>query len=136
MRYDTKFALAVSPDLAAWQKLNVVAFLAGGLAGAAPETVGEPYADGSGRAYGPLIRQPILIFAAESAALTAMLQRAGDGAVQVSLYTRDLFSTGHDAANRAAVAAVPTEGLDLVGLGFYGPRKAVDRLTKGLALHP
>lgn len=136
MKYDTKFALAVRPDLAAWQKLNVVAFLAGGLAGAIPETLGEPYADASGRTYGPLIRQPILIFAAEADALAAILAKTDGGEVRVTLYTRELFSTGNDADNRAAVAAVATEALDLVGLGLYGPRKAVDRLTKGLPLHP
>lgn len=52
-----------------------------------------------------------------------------------TLYTEELFGTDHDAANRAAVRAVPAEELRLVGLGIYGPRNAVDRTVKGLALH-
>ena len=51
-------------------------------------------------------------------------------------YTSALFDTGHDAANRAAVAAVATEALDLVGIGLHAERKEVDKVTKGLALHP
>jgi hypothetical protein len=47
-----------------------------------------------------------------------------------------LFSTGHDEANRAAVAAVPREALDLVGLAFHTGRNVADKITKGLKLHP
>ena len=32
MRFDTKIAIAVRSDLAVWQKLNVTAFLASGIA--------------------------------------------------------------------------------------------------------
>jgi hypothetical protein len=32
MTFDTKIAIVVREDLAAWQKLNVAAFLSGGLA--------------------------------------------------------------------------------------------------------
>jgi hypothetical protein len=53
-----------------------------------------------------------------------------------AIYTKELFSTGHDAANRAAVAAMPTDALDLVGLALHAERKAVDSAVKGLALHP
>ena len=40
--FDTKIALIVRDDLATWQRLNVVAFLASGIASAAPEVMGEP----------------------------------------------------------------------------------------------
>lgn len=135
MRYDTKIAIVVRDDLATWQKLNVASFLAGGLVGASPELAGEPYQDGSGRFYGPLIRQPVLIFAASGAELTNMLQRAQQRGVRPHLYTKELFATGNDVDNRAAVAAVSTDALDLVGLGLHAERKEIDKITKGLKLH-
>src|SRR5262245_29574683 len=64
MTFDTKIAIAVREDLAVWQKLNVTAFLSGGLVGCYPELVGERYRDASGLAYGPLVRQPVMIFSA------------------------------------------------------------------------
>jgi hypothetical protein len=136
MRFETKIAILVRADLAVWQKLNVASFLAGGLVGADPELAGEPYVDGSGGVYGPLVRQPMLIFAASAADLTRALHRALDAGLRPAIYTRELFATGHDAANRAAVAAVPTDALDLVGLALHGERKAVDKVVKGLSLHP
>jgi hypothetical protein len=136
MRFATKIAILVRADLATWQKLNVASFLAGGLVGADPELAGEPYVDGSGRVYGPLVRQPMLIFAADAAELTRTLQHALDAGLRPAIYTKELFATGHDAANRAAVAAAPTDALDLVGLALHGERKAVDKAVKGLALHP
>ena len=135
MRYDTKIAIVVRDDLATWQKLNVASFLAGGLVGASPELAGEPYQDASGRFYGPLIRQPVLIFAASAAELTNVLQRAQQRGIRPHLYTKDLFATGNDIDNRAAVAAVATEALDLVGLGLHAERKEIDKIIKGLKLH-
>ena len=136
MRFDTKIAIVVRDDLLVWQKLNVAGFLAGGLAGAEPVLAGEPYVDGSGRVYGPLVRQPILIFTATAAELARTLRRAMERGLRPSIYTRALFATGNDVDNRAAVADVATDALDLVGLGLHAERKDIDKVTKGLGLHP
>lgn len=51
------------------------------------------------------------------------------------MFTADLFATGHDEANRAAVAAVARDALDLVGIAVHGPRNAVDKVLRGASLH-
>jgi len=136
IRFETKITIVVRDDLATWQKLNIASFLAGGIAGSYPELVGERYADASGKSYGPLIRQPILIFAATGEDLKKVLERAASRGIEPSIYTRELFLTGNDGDNRAAVAAVPTGELDLVGIGLHAERKIVDKIIKGLSLHP
>ncbi len=136
MRTDTKIAVIVRDELAIWQKLNVASFLAGGLVGVYPELAGERYVDASGRAYGPLIRQPILVFAAAGTELRTAFQRATERNLPVSIYTRELFTTGNDGDNRAAVAGVATDSLDLVGLALHAEGKEVNKVTKGLKLHP
>ena len=65
----TKVALIVREDLAIWQKLNVTAFLATGVAAMAPEAMGEPYEDSAGRSYSRLLGQPMLVFSATRAQL-------------------------------------------------------------------
>jgi hypothetical protein len=135
IRFDTKFVVVVRDDLAVWQKLNVASFLAGGIAGADPQLAGDPYRDGSGKLYGRLVRQPILILAGSGADIATAVRRAKERGLLPSIYTHDLFATGHDAANRAAVAAVATEALDLVGMGVHGDRRDVDKAIKGLKLH-
>jgi hypothetical protein len=136
MRFETKIAIVVRDDLATWQKLNVACFLSSGLVGSCPELAGERYVDASGRTYGPLVRQPILVFRGSEEELVRTLDRATAAGLQPSIYTRALFTTGNDADNRAAVAALPTDALDLVGLGLHGERKTIDKVTKGLTLHP
>ncbi len=136
MTSDTKIAIVVREDLAPWQKLNVAAFLSGGLAGCYPQIVGERYSDASGADYGPLVRQPILIFAAATEELAGCLNRARERGIAPSIYTTDLFRTFNDADNRAAVAAVATDRLDLAGLALHAERKLVDKVVKGLKLHP
>ena len=100
------------------------------------ETIGEPYEDGSGNRYLPMFRQPVLVYAATAAALTAAHERAVRRGMALALYTEELFRTGNDVDNRAAVRAVATDKLRLVGLAVYGRRNDVDRVLKGLALHP
>jgi hypothetical protein len=56
--------------------------------------------------------------------------------VELAVYTNELFETGHDEANRAAVAAVPEDELDLVGIAFLAERKVVDKVVDRLRLHP
>jgi hypothetical protein len=136
IRFDTKIAVLLREDLEPWQRLNVTAFLVSGLGSAVPEVVGEPYADADGVAYLPMLRQPVLIFEATKETLTAAHARALSRALPRSLFTSDLFSTGNDRDNRAAVRAVPTGELDLVGLAVYGPRNGVDKVVKGARMHP
>ncbi|HEY6275504.1 MAG TPA: DUF2000 domain-containing protein [Streptosporangiaceae bacterium] len=136
MRFDTKIAIAVRDDLAAWQRLNVTAFLASAVAGGRPEVIGERYQDGSGHLYLPMFRQPVLIYAADAAALTGAHGRALARDLDIAVYIEPMFATGHDEANRATVLAVPAAELPLVGLAVYGPKNAVDKIFKGFALHP
>src|SRR5689334_19824322 len=72
MRFDTKIAMAVRSDLAVWQKLNVTAFLASGIAAGIGEVAGKPYEDGSGNRYLEMFRQPVLVYTGPADALAAV----------------------------------------------------------------
>jgi hypothetical protein len=133
---ETKVALLVRDDLLAWQELNVAAFLATGIAGAAPEAMGEPYLDAAGRRYVPLLGQPMLIYAASGGDLLKARRIALERGLTTAAYVAAMFTTGHDAANRDAFRAEPADTPDLVGLALRGPKKDVDKATKGLRLHP
>jgi hypothetical protein len=135
MQFDTKIAVVVRTDLEAWQKLNVTAFLAGGIAAAFPGCIGDAYEDGSGTKYLPLIGQPILIYGADRAALSRALKRALARNVAPALYTDDMFKTTHDAANREVVKAVARADLNLVGLAMRAERKVIDKIVDGLKFH-
>ena len=65
LQFDTKIAVVIRTDLGAVAETQVASFLAGGIAAAFPECIGEPYEDGSGTKYLSLIGQPILIYGAD-----------------------------------------------------------------------
>jgi hypothetical protein len=134
--FDTKVAILVLDDLPLWQKLNVTAFLATGIAGAAPDAMGEFYEDGAGRRWARLLGQPILIFAATPEDLRRAHRVSLEKRLTCAAYVRAMFSTGHDAANREAFRAEPADAPDLVGLALRGPKKDVDKVTRGAKLHP
>jgi hypothetical protein len=134
MQFDTKIAVVLRDDLRMWQKLNVTAFTISGIA-SLPEVIGEPYVDASGTTYLPMIKQPILIFEATPIQLRAAYTVAQHHDVACSIYIEDLFATPHDEANRAAVRAVPSADLTLVGIAIRGRKKVMDKVVKGLRLH-
>jgi hypothetical protein len=135
VRSNTKIAVVLREDLAVWQKLNMTAFLVSGVAGTDADTIGEPYEDASGHRYLPMFRQPVLIFAGDAEQLRRAYERLRAGGLRFSVFTDDLFATGNDGDNRAAVKAVRSEDLRIAGLALRGDRKAVDRALKGLSLH-
>ncbi|MFI6462880.1 DUF2000 family protein [Streptomyces sp. NPDC050538] len=136
MRFDTKIAVLLRDDLEPWQRLNVTSFLVSGLGTQVPEVVGEPYEDADGVAYLPMFRQPVLVFEATKETLKAAHGRVLSRALPRAVFTSDLFATGNDRDNRAAVRAVATAELDVVGLAVYGPRNGVDKVVKGARMHP
>ncbi len=136
IRFATKIAVLLAGDLAVWQRLNVTAFLVSGVAATRPELIGEPYEDADGTTYLPMFGQPVLVFAGDAAVLTAAHGRALDRGLRPAVFTRDLFGTGNDRDNRAAVRAVKRADLDLAGLALHGPRNTVDKIVKGAKLHP
>ena len=136
-QFDTKAAVVVCDDLATWQRLNVTAFLMSGLtAQAGAAAIGDDYEDADGRRYLPLLVQPVLVFEASAAKLTTVRERAERRGVTIAIYTREMFATGNDEDNRAAVRAVPTEALDLVGIGLRAPHRDADAVLRGLTRHP
>jgi hypothetical protein len=134
--FDTKVAVVVRDDLLVWQRLNVTAFLMAGVTAAAgPEAIGEDYIDADDRRYLPLLVQPVLIYEASAGKLQTVRDRAERRGTPVALYTAEMFTTGKDEENRAAVRAVPTAELDLVGLGLRAPHRDADAIVRGLARH-
>src|SRR5215470_671193 len=99
--FDTKVAVVVRDDLAAWERLNVTAFLMAGItAQAGAEAIGEDYEDADGRRYLPLLVQPVLVFETGAAKLQTLRERAERRETPIAIYTMDMFSTGKDEDNR------------------------------------
>ncbi|ADB30437.1 conserved hypothetical protein [Kribbella flavida DSM 17836] len=136
IRFDTKLAVLLRDDLATWQRLNVTAFLVSGLAATIPELTGLPYEDADGTQYLPMFRQPVLVFEGSKELMAVAHSRALGRRLPHSIFTADLFATGNDRDNRAAVKAVAQSELDLVGLALHGPKNAVDKTLKGTHMHP
>ena len=136
VRFDTKIAVVLRGDLEVWQRLNVTSFLVSAIGQQSPEVIGEPYRDADGTEYLPMFRQPVLVFEGTKENLVKSHERALSRGVALSVFTADLFATGNDRDNRAAVRAVRGADLDLVGVAMYGPRNDVDKIVKGARMHP
>ena len=134
--FPTKAAIVIRDDLALWQRLNVTGFLVSGLIGGADERViGEDYVDADGKHYLPMLVQPLLVLESSGSKLKTVRRRAAERGIKVAIYTAELFATGNDEANRAAVRTVPTEELDLVGVGLRAPHRDTDAILRGLRRH-
>ncbi|RHJ27566.1 DUF2000 family protein [Lactococcus lactis] len=135
MSFDTKIKIALSNDLASWQELNVTAFLISGIAGT-QNIIGQPYIDKSENTYLPMSQQPIMIHTATREQLQTILQKSISKDVVVTIYTEELFTTYNDEDNRKSISQFTTEQLNIVGIGVRGKKSHVDKLFKGIELHP
>jgi hypothetical protein len=134
--FDSKIAIVVRDDLQTWQKLNVTAFLMSGVVGGTAGLIGDIYRDRVGNAYHALSIQPVIVLAADGETITSVHRRALERGVRHALYIEEMFSTGHDAANRAVVAECDPETAKVVGVGLRADKKIVDKITKGARMHP
>lgn len=134
MELENKLVVIVRDDLFVWQKLNVTAFLMSGIGGT-QNIIGEPYVDGDQISYLPMSKQPIMIYSASGQELKVILKKALTKEVKMTIYTEEIFNTYNDKDNRAKIADYKTDDLNLVGIGMYGKKNHVDRLTKGINLH-
>ncbi|MDB5971152.1 MAG: hypothetical protein JWQ90_3602 [Hydrocarboniphaga sp.] len=136
MLFDTKVSILILDELLVWQKLNVTAFLATGIAAEAPDALGQPYIDAAGRRHARLLGQPMMVYAARPEQLQRAYRVGIERELTRAVYVRSMFSTGHDEANRAAFSIEPADAPDLVGIAVRGLKKDVDKAIKGCALHP
>ncbi|MGO1121011.1 DUF2000 family protein [Rhodovibrionaceae bacterium A322] len=133
--FDTKIAIVVRDDLATWQKLNVTAFLMSGITGANPDLIGEAYEDKDGKRHLPMSVQPVIVLTGPANILTKIRNRAHDRGVETVAYIEEMFSTGHDAANRAVFAEHDAGEDNTVGMALRAEKKIVDKITKGAKMH-
>ena len=128
-----KIAVVLREDLEPWKRLNVASFTISGIA-AMPGVVGPPYRDALGLAYLPMFQEPVLIFGASADEMRRTAERARSREVAFSVFIEQLFDTFNDVDNRAAVAAIATPDLSIVGMAFRCERKTADKILKGLKL--
>jgi hypothetical protein len=133
--FDTKIAIVLREGLAPWQELNVTAFLATGIAAQSPQIIGEPYRDAAGNVYNPMSIQPIVVLSADVDLIRTIHRRSLERGVVGSAYIEEMFSTGHDAANRAVFAQFTPDDAKLVGIALRAEKKIVDKIVKGATMH-
>lgn len=134
--FDTKIAIIVRDDLAQWQKLNVTAFLMSGITAANADLIGEQYVDKDGKCHLPMSRQPLIVLSATPNVLRNVRNRANERGIPTVAYIEEMFTTGHDEANRAVFSEHTSSEENTVGIALRAVKKIVDKITKGAKMHP
>ena len=76
------------------------------------------------------------MLAADRETIRTIHRRALGRGIRMSAYVEEMFTTGHDAANRAVFAQFGPDDAKVVGLALHAEKKLVDRIMKGAKLHP
>lgn len=101
-----------------------------------PAVIGEAYRDAAGNVYNAMSIQPVVVLSADQETLRTIHRRSLDRDVAISAYIEEMFSTGHDAANRAVFAEFSPDNAKLVGIALRTEKKIADKITKGARMHP
>jgi hypothetical protein len=95
-----------------------------------------PLVTTDGTSYLAMFRQPVVVLAGGKETMQGAHARAHARGLPVAIFTSELFTTGNDSDNRAAVQAVSRADLDLVGIAVYARRNVVDKVLNGARIHP
>ena len=133
--FDPKVAVIIRGELATWQKRKDTAFLISGITGANPEIFSKAYEDRDGKRHLAMCVQPVIVLAGPANVLTNIRNRANDRGVETVAYIMEMFSTGHDDANRAVFAEHDATEVNTVGIALRADKKIVDKITKGAKMH-
>ena len=133
--FDTKIAIIVRDDLATWQKLNITAFLMSGITAENTDLIGEKYVDKDGNHHLPMSRQPVIVLSGAANVLRKARNRANERGIATVAYIEEMFSTGHDEANRAVFSEHMASEDNTVGIALRADKKTVDKIAKGAKMH-
>ena len=78
----------------------------------------------------------MIVLAADQATISNIHRRSLERDIKTCLYIEEMFSTGHDAANRAVFAQFAPDDAKVVGIAMRADKKLVDKITKGAKMHP
>ena len=121
--------IVVDMALPVGRAANAAAVIALTLGKLRPELAGADLVDGSGFAHPGLIPIGIAVLGAPGADLGAIRAKALARELHVVDFPTEGQQTTDYTAFGAAVAGTPTEALTYVGVGLYGPRKAVGKIV-------
>ena len=100
-----------------------------------PGIVGKTYQDRGGKRHLAMSVQPVIVLAGTANVLTNIRNRVNDWTVDKGAYIEEMFSTGHDDANRAVFAQHDATEAKTVGIALRADKKIVDKITKGAKMH-
>jgi hypothetical protein len=126
--------IVVDEDLPAGLAANAAAVLALTLGAREPELVGEDFVDADAEPHPGLIPIGLPVLRAAREELVELRRRATADGVRVVDFPAYGQQTNDYDEFRGMVAATPSAELSYLGVAVYGPRRAVGRLTGGLAL--
>jgi hypothetical protein len=132
MTNGTRCAVVVDEALAPGLAANAAAVMALTLGARVPELVGEDFEDAGGARHPGLITTGLPVLRAPAAELAALRARAVSADVGVVGFPVSGQTTTDYEAFRELVAS--TAEPEYLGLAFYGPAKAIRRLTGSLGL--
>ena len=78
--------------------------------------------------------QPVIVLAGTANVLTNIRNRANETGVDTVAYIEEMFSTGHDDANRAVFAEHDATEANTVGIAVRADKRIVDKTTKGAGM--
>ena len=136
MEFENKIAIVIKNGLLNWQKLNVASFLASSIAIKFPETHGKSFVNASKSEYLPFLKQPIMIYKAESQLeIKRAFSRAKDRGLHLGIYTTPLFATKNEGENYIEISKYTDETQELVGIVMFGENRKVNKALNGLRFH-
>ena len=131
---DSHIAIVLAPDLAFGIAANCTANLMSGLAATHPEILGPPLRDAEGHEFPGIAKVPSAILLAKNLRLEDIYLRcAAEGVFAVVFFAEALRLRSY-MEYISIVAGKPLAGLTILGVGMFGKRDKVRKISGSLPL--
>jgi len=134
--FDQKFVIIINPDQPAWKIMNTSAHIAAFLGHKMRSDfdTGKYFTTSDGRNLPRNTQYPIVTLSATVDQLRELFISAQKTDLLSFAYVPEMMETTNDKKLAAAIAAKPESEINYAGVGLFGPKSEIDKLTTGLTL--
>lgn len=135
--FSRKMSIVVREDVASWQLTNTIGHIAAYLGNKMrePFDTGAYYVSKDGLNFPRNSQFPIVTLRATKEQLADLLRQLRDSDLLWIAYVQGMIDMEDDEELAVSLQAIPSEEMDVLGIGMFGSKERLKGLTGGLKLY-
>lgn len=134
--FTKKISIIINKENEKWQSVNAVAHISAYLGNkmTAPFDTGEIFTTSDDLTYPRNSQFPIIVLESDCAQLKGLVPAVKTSGLLYLIFIKEMIETSDDMEIESIVKGKADENLEILGLGVFGDKDEVNKITKGFGL--